>query len=377
MKLAILGLGQLGGSLALACREAMPECHLTGFDIEASHGALLRARGALDTVAHTPADAVRDADLVVLATPLSAYTSLAQAIAHALAPQALVTDVGSVKHPMQQVAALLPHHAVLGSHPIAGGEKSGPEVARAELFRSKLMITTPDAATAEETREATARFWQALGCTVLEMPVTVHDQMYAHVSHLPHVLAFLVADFFDACGVRLSTEETELRTFLRISQSNPRMWTDIFLENHVALLLPLSTFAALLSHFVRELRSGKDADTTLLSHADICKQFLPRIIASTLISTVSLYEQQSEINVRPFAGAGMRDIVSPAASAPEDALAIMSQHARCIADALEAFLPRVKAMESLIGAQDSATLMQEVTRMQQAALRMLANETTH
>lgn len=367
--LALIGLGQLGGSIAIAAKEALPEMHIRGFDAVTAHGEYLLARGLIDTHAASIVDAVQGADMVLLACPLRSYDEVAAAMQTHLLPHTIVTDIGSVKCTMQRVAAALPHHAIVPGHPIAGGEKTGPHVAREGLFAGKLQVLTPLPQTTPEAMESVAQFWEALGATIMEMPVEVHDQIYAHVSHLPHAVAFVAAHYFALANITLTHEDATLQQFLRIGRSGARMWCDVFLENHLALLPPLATLIALLEHFVKELTSNSEP-TQAVADTAVLKTHLPRILAGSLISTVSLYEQQAGFDVRRFAAGGLRDVAAPAATAPEDALAEMSAHAAFLAEHTAAIIPHFRTLEARIGAQDSGGLyaLLETMRLSAEAL---------
>lgn len=360
LKLGLLGAGQLGGSFALALREAGAAIHITAYDADPQAAALLHERGAVDAVATSAADAVRQADLVMLAMPLRSYRAIAEAIAPALAPQAIVTDLGSVKSSMEALSSILPAARLVPGHPIAGSEKSGAAVARGDLFRGKLAILTPLEATSTEASDHVETLWHAVGADVLRMPVAVHDQIYAYVSHLPHLIAFAAAEALHREGMHVSPEQEMLQRFLRISRSNARMWTDIFLENREAMLPALGTYVTLLQHFEAELRAGEknNADDRRAATA-----FLPRILAGCLISSVSLYEQRAQLSLRPFGAGGMRDIVAPAATAPEGDLEEMSQLAQPLADLLARVIPLFRQFERLIGAEDEAALFNSITAM--------------
>jgi cyclohexadieny/prephenate dehydrogenase len=358
-KLAIIGLGQLGTSIARDAREAMPELTIYGYDSNASHTAYAVSRGYIDTGCENISAAVHVADMVLFACPLRAYDAVAKAMQSApLKPSAIITDIGSVKHPMQRVAAMFPHHAVVPGHPIAGSEKVGPEAGRTQLFHDKLMLLCPLSSTTPEAMETVAQFWEKLGAIIMQMPTEVHDQIYAHVSHLPHAVAFVAAHYFYSQHTSLQPDDDAvLKQFLRIGRSGSMMWRDVFLENHLALLPPLATYSALLEHFVRELRSGDAGTTSDAEKLPLLKAHLPRILAGTMISTVSLYEQQAGFDVRRFAAGGLRDIAAPAAMEPEEALPIISAHAGFLADATESILPHFRKLEQLIGAQDADGLL--------------------
>lgn len=388
LHIALLGAGQLGGSFILALREQGAALFVTAYDPATAHSEALKNRGAVDVVCTTPEEATKDADMVLLAAPLGTYRALAAAIAPVMANGTIVTDLGSVKGSMAAVAQALPSAHIIPAHPIAGSEKSGPAAARGDLFRGKLCILTPDSDTNEQAFRAVEALWEMAGADVIAMPHEVHDQIYAHVSHLPHYIAFVAAQYFHTCGIRIGADEAMLQQFLRIARSNPRMWTDIALENRSALLPALGTYIALLDHFVSELRSGNASPppargrqgggqpenlstptqpSPLLGEGEtiptLTKTLLPRVLASCLISGVSLYEQQSATNLRPFGAGGMRDMVAPAALTPEADTEAMSHNAVAMANIIEGIIPRFRALESLIGAEDAPALYASISAM--------------
>jgi prephenate dehydrogenase len=361
LRIALLGAGQLGGSFILGLRENGADIYVTAYDPATHHAQELKDRGAVDEVCTTPAEAAKGADMVLLAAPLRTYRMLASNIATVIEDGTIITDLGSVKGSMAMLAPYLSKAHLVPAHPIAGSEKSGPTAARADLFQNRLVILTPDEATDEDAFRAVESLWNLVGSDVIAMPHQVHDQIYAYVSHLPHYIAFIAASYFHALGVMVGTDEAMLQQFLRISRSNPRMWTDVALENREALLPVLATYIALLEHFATELRAGEpteNGDTVLLA-----KTLLPRVLAASLISSVSLYEQQSNSNLRPFGAGGMRDIVAPAAVTPESDTEMMSDHARQMADIIDGVIPRFRELERLIGAEDEPKLYETISQM--------------
>jgi prephenate dehydrogenase len=364
LRIALLGAGQLGGSFVLALRENGADIRVAAYDPSPTHAEELKTRGGVDVVCATPEDAAKGADMVLLAAPLRTYRALVSAIAPVLDDGCILTDLGSVKGGMVALAPLAPKAHVIPAHPIAGSEKSGPEAARGDLFKGKLCILTPGSDTDEQAFRAVEALWDMVGADVIAMPHELHDQIYAHVSHLPHYIAFLAAGYFYDLGVRITTEDATLQQFLRISRSNPRMWTDVALENRAALLPILGTYIALLEHFAGELRAGdKHADTANPDKPHLAKTLLPRVLAASLISNVSLYEQASGQSLRAFAGAGMRDVVAPAAVTPEADTEAMSNHSTAMAGIIEGIIPHFRALETMLGAEDEAALYASVSQM--------------
>ena len=361
LHIALLGAGQLGGAFALALRAANPHMHITAYDPAPNAAAQLLALGGATSIADSAPAAVQHCDVVVFAAPVRSFRALAEGIKSSIKPGTIVTDLGSVKCSMLHVIATLPNARVVPGHPIAGSEKSGSASARADLFRDKLCILTPDESTDAAALEIVETLWHLAGTDVLQMPIAVHDQIYAMMSHLPHAVAFVAASYFHRIGITVFAEDEILQKFLRISRSNPRMWSDIFIENREALLPVLTTFTAILRHFATELRSGAAGES--VNEIDLAKRYLPRILAASLISSVSVMEQQSDMQLRPFGGAGMRDIAAPAADDPQTAMEEISKVAQAMANVIDAIIPDFTELEKLIGAEDEPDVLALVSRM--------------
>ncbi|MES1199464.1 MAG: prephenate/arogenate dehydrogenase family protein [Pseudomonadota bacterium] len=264
-RIAILGIGLIGSSIAHGARESGAAGSVALYD--ASDAVRARARELkLGEVFDTAADAVRDADLVVLAAPVGAMGAAAASIKDALKPGAIVTDTGSVKRAVvDAVAAHLPAHAFfVPGHPLAGTEHSGPDSGFASLFHGRWQLITPlddpraDYATAVDKLEA---FWRALGANVERMDVDRHDVVLAVVSHLPHLIAFnIVAMAEDLEGVTegevVKYSASGFRDFTRIAASDPTMWRDVFLNNKDAVLEVLGRFSEDLAALQRAIRWG-------------------------------------------------------------------------------------------------------------------------
>ena len=236
-RLALIGLGLIGGSFARALRAADVVGTIHGFDPDPAQAEAAVTLGVIDKAAATAADAVREADVVVLAVPVLRTAEALAAVLPALKTGAIVTDVGSTKQSVladvQQVCGTLPGWFV-AAHPTAGTEKSGVAASFAELFKGKRVVLTPHA-TQEATALATVRaLWQATGARVVEMEAGRHDAIFAATSHLPHVLAF---SFVELLADRAESEEIfsnaggGFRDFTRIASSSPEMWHDIVRAN--------------------------------------------------------------------------------------------------------------------------------------------------
>ncbi len=243
--LVVIGVGLIGGSLALALKRAGVVARITGVGRSRDNLELAEARGIINDWTHDVATAVRDADLVVLAVPMAAYESLFAAMAESLPATAIVTDAGSTKQSAIAAArGSLPNPGrFVAGHPIAGTEQSGAGAAFAELFEHRLCILTPQDDTDAEAVQTVRAMWEAAGSRVLCMTAAEHDDFLAAVSHLPHLAAFALVNAVRKQG-NDAHEPFEFaaggfRDFTRIASSSPEMWRDIALCNRDALIRQL------------------------------------------------------------------------------------------------------------------------------------------
>jgi len=262
-RLALIGFGLIGGSIARAARAQ----GLVGEIIATARSEQTRARvselGLADAVVKTNAEAVVGADLVILSIPVGACGAVAQEIAPHLAQGAIVSDVGSVKGAIvRDMAPHLPPHAhFVPAHPVAGTEHSGPDSGFAELFINRWCILTPSEGADPEAVERLRTFWAALGARVEIMTAEHHDLVLAITSHLPHLIAYTIVGTADELAQVTSSEVIKFsaggfRDFTRIAASDPTMWRDVFLSNKEAVLEMLGTFNEDLSRLTRAMRRG-------------------------------------------------------------------------------------------------------------------------
>ncbi len=268
--LALLGVGYMGGSLALAARRALPGLRVVGYEVSSEAAAVARRRGIVDEVASRASDAVRGAQVVVLAGPVRSLAPLAAAVASEVAPDALVIDIGSVKAPVvSAIEATVLAGRFVGCHPLTGTEASGPGAADETLYQGKTCFLCPGPGAAPATVARARRFWEALGSRVLTLGAEEHDVIMAAGSHLPHVGAFaLAASLQEKADLLVSRgpaayPPTSLRDSTRVAASNPMVWRDILLENR-RHLLPL---VKQLEACVGELRSALERDDADALHA--------------------------------------------------------------------------------------------------------------
>lgn len=252
-RLAIVGLGLIGASVGLACRARSLAVQIQGADEEPDHCAQAIALGVVDQAVADAAAAVEGADLVLLAVPVGAMEPTIKRIAPYLAPGAVVTDVGSVKGPVAAaMERLLPGGNGVPGHPIAGRETSGPHAASAELFVGSKCVLTPSASTDPAAVLRVRALWRAIGSEVLEMSPERHDEIFAAVSHMPHVVAYaLMGTILDLVEGGEDLREFAgggLKDFTRVAMSHPLMWRDICLANRQLILEMIGRFQVALDH---------------------------------------------------------------------------------------------------------------------------------
>lgn len=229
--ITIIGVGLLGGSIGMGLRAAGVDCRLTGFGHRRSTLDRAIEFGAIDRAADSIADAVSNADLVILCTPVGTFEAMLREIASHLPTGCIVTDVGSTKRSVVRLAdAILPPTAhFVGSHPMAGSEKRGVEYARADLCTRALCILTPTACSDRAAVETVEKFWRSLAMHTVRMSPEEHDAALADVSHLPHLLAGAMLMMQAEGSLPLAGKGFMDTT--RIAGGDAGLWRDIILDN--------------------------------------------------------------------------------------------------------------------------------------------------
>ena len=249
--IAIVGLGLIGGSVAKDVRRLGLARQILGYDNNEEYHKEIKSRKLVDYLSDAPDKKLAKAELVLLAVPVKAFKEVLPAILLNISSTAILTDTGSVKSPLLNMMCAPEYEEIrfVGGHPIAGSEHFGPGAAQQNLFSGKRCILTPGEKTDKDWIRVVRRFWESLGAKVSEMDAESHDQMFASVSHLPHLLAY-------ACIQAISNTDTQealghsgagLKDFSRIASSSPQMWADIFLENQDNLLPRVAAFNEVLS----------------------------------------------------------------------------------------------------------------------------------
>ena len=261
-RVAIIGLGLLGGSIGLAVAEHLPSAVTTGYDADPAVRRRAAERGLAGTICETATEAVAGADLVVLCVPVGAMGEAAREMAPALSAGALVSDVGSTKQSIAAtLAEALPGHQVIPAHPVAGTEHSGPDAGFATLFHQRWCILTPPEGADPDLVARLAEFWRALGSTVEVMDAEHHDLVLAVTSHIPHLIAYTIvgtaSDLEDVTrGEVIKYSAGGFRDFTRIAASDPTMWRDVFLHNREAVLEMLGKLTDDLGAMRRAIEAG-------------------------------------------------------------------------------------------------------------------------
>ncbi|HEX7791825.1 MAG TPA: prephenate/arogenate dehydrogenase family protein [Afipia sp.] len=262
-RIALIGFGLIGGSIARAARAQGLAGEIVATARSPATRARVQALGIVDRVVDTNAEAVKDADLVILSIPVGACGPVAEEIAPHLKPGAIVSDVGSVKGMvLRDMAVHLPKTVhFIPAHPVAGTEHSGPDSGFAELFINRWCILTPPPEADPAAVEKLATFWRALGANVETMGADHHDLVLAVTSHLPHLIAYTIVGTADELEDVTQAEVLKFsaggfRDFTRIAASDPTMWRDVFLANKDAVLEMLGAFQEDLSKLTRAIRRG-------------------------------------------------------------------------------------------------------------------------
>lgn len=262
-KAAILGVGLLGGSLGMALRRRQLAGEVWGCVRRAATIQEALEAGAIDAGTESMEEAVRDADLVVLCAPVAQLGGMAHSMAPHLATGAWVTDVGSVKGSV--IAAVEGQVAeaggfFVGSHPMAGSEKTGVKAGRADLFNGAVTVVTPTPSSQSEAVEGVSRLWESVGSRVLRLSPEQHDEWVSRTSHLPHLMAATLAEYvLDPAGPPEQAWlcATGFRDTTRVASGSPEMWRDIAMGNREALLKSMDGFERSLRG-LRELLERRD-----------------------------------------------------------------------------------------------------------------------
>jgi prephenate dehydrogenase len=261
-KLAVVGVGLIGGSFALALKEAGLVGEIVGIGRGRANLETAREKGIIDAFTHSLSEGVAGADVVFLSTPVQTLSKVASEVLPHMKPGSILTDGGSVKADV--IAAIEPMlpadvHFVPG-HPVAGTEQSGAAAAFATLYRGRRCILTPTSRTSPDALAKIKHLWQAAGSEVVVMTPEKHDRILAAISHLPHMVAYALVDAVGNCSDEneniLNYSAGGFRDFTRIASSDPTMWRDIALSNRTALLEVIENFEKSLAEVKQDIAAG-------------------------------------------------------------------------------------------------------------------------
>jgi prephenate dehydrogenase len=260
-KVFIVGVGLIGGSLALAIKKEGLARTVWGISREPDQLEQAVARGAIDTYVTELSKGAEGADVVVLATPVGLFEAIAQDLGPRLAPGCIVTDVGSTKGILvQQMERILPDTiSFVGGHPIAGKEKSGIDDASMDLFKGARCILTPTPNTDTQALEKIKNLWKQIGSEVMLMDPNDHDRVFGAISHLPHMAAYALVnatmDLLNQDKEFFSFSAGGFKDFTRIAASSPEMWRDICLQNGENIVASIETYEKVLKRIKDFIRN--------------------------------------------------------------------------------------------------------------------------
>src|SRR6056300_1886364 len=277
-KICIIGLGLLGGSIGKECISKNLTKQVVGFGRK--HESLKKAKqlGLVHEISESFED-LNQADLIIIATPVKQYSTIFKKINPFLSPTTLITDVGSTKkNVINDASCLLGDHYAkfIGSHPIAGSEKHGPEAAQLGLFKNKNIIITPHEKNTKEDIDFISNFWNSLEGTSLIMDAVSHDEIFSTVSHLPHALAMIFMNMIFQKSNKdqlMSFAASGFRDFTRIAASSPEMWKDIFIDNKDACIKDLAEFKKQIELFEKILNDEDQLENFIESASQLRKNW--------------------------------------------------------------------------------------------------------
>lgn len=364
-KITIIGLGLIGSSIARDVRALGLADTIIGVDPNAESLQLLRHENIIDQGSSIVDERIKDSQLIIIAAAPSTFEKISHAIKPYITPETIITDTGSIK---QQAISAISHYLpdptrLVPGHPIAGSEQSGAAASKRDLFQGKRIILTTNESTNLEAKDKVAAFWQALGGVVGEMDAGTHDLIYAHVSHLTQAMAYALM-----LSLQPYVAKNMSLPFLRLAGSNPDLWTDIFLGNRAALMPAMQVAKGITEHFISEFESGDEAGHTSTISEDASTRLFPRIIASTLISTVQNAELKHGKRMAPFVGSGFADMTAIALEPPEVDIEKISESYRQVAILLTEFLTHFKTMTDALETEDRHALHTVLAKAQHACL---------
>lgn len=276
-KVTIIGVGLIGASIGMAMRKKNLAKEIVGVARKDATLDVAKNQGAIHSGTKNIKDALKDAELVILAAPVNAIIEAIPLVNSHGKRGAIVTDVGSTKALIVDQAQknLHPSFLFVGSHPIAGSEKSGPQFGSADLFQNTTCVMTPTEKTNRLAKEKVKHFWIQLGAQVKFMPPIEHDEIFACISHLPHLMAYSLAKSIPEQYLSYTTQS--LRDTTRIAGSDPKMWNDICISNTKNILKALDEYAKVLGSIRKSIvDADQQALTDIFTQAKVVRERLEK-----------------------------------------------------------------------------------------------------
>ncbi len=376
--IGIIGLGNIGASLALAIKDADLCTTLYGTDTDEKALRYCQAEEMIDAVVPLEKMAA-DCDLIILAVPPHCVGEVTEQLKPHLQEDTVLTDVASVKLPVLSYLETIADENInfVPGHPIAGGTQAGPESAHTDMFTRKLVMLTPPMGVEidDPALQIVQAFWNHLDTVIELMPADFHDLVYGYVSHLPHLVAFAASATLATVN-GLNDEDGVLSRFTRLGDSHPPLWADIVLNNQPNVLAALKNYIAMISHIREELGEGKDQQEEMADAEDCgtaARILFPRIAASCLIATVSMLERQSGQRLARYSGAGFADVAAPAAEAPDSDVELISKHYAAVSGLLLRYEKHLDMLAIAIEGNQPKQLTEALQEMRNAHLDLVSN----
>jgi prephenate dehydrogenase len=347
-------MGLIGSSVARLLVEKNLVRHVAAFDTNRDSLAYAAQQGFAHSQHAHAGQAAQDADLIIFATPPTSFAALARDIAPFVKPQAVLTDVASVKrHAVAAITPVLAYPAMyVPGHPVAGSEMTGPQAGRADLFKGRHVILTPQEDQVLSDPVGKIRIlWEAAEAKIEFMPPEMHDRIYAYVSHLPQLVAYAAWEPLKF----LSTGDETFARFTRLAKSHPDLWADISITNSDYICEALTGFIAFATQIQGELNEN---DAPLPdAEVDMSAILFPKIVATCLVATTSLLQEQTGVHPARYCGKGFTDMVSPAMQDPDATLAAISSHPHQMAGMLRVMLDHLMDIKDAVHLQSRRDFM--------------------
>lgn len=348
----IIGLGQIGCSIGLALKEADICDFITGYDANPSHSSQAAIIGAVDSYCEKLEELIAKSNVIFICSPLHTMEDIFTIIGRHAVSGTVVTDAGSVKSSLMQMAhRLAPQCNFIPGHPIAGTEKSGPTNGDAELFRNKKMLFTPDGIDKDLPALAIVhKLWTAMGAKIEVMESSLHDRIYGLTSHLAQLLIYSYTSLLTPLDKPIKTSNSSFRQFTRIGGSDAIMWLDIFLMNRnfildsaiklsrqLELLAEKSAEGYSLEEYLTPIQQWRVKSRLMLrpeiwevnvigNEISALADILPLVIGYSYVATTMQEETAMDDSMYPFLGAGFNGVSLPAVLPPERAALLLSNH---------------------------------------------------